>query len=94
MKKYFTKYIPADGEIKEGDMVLDTLSGEIVCWWDGNNWDKYDKKVKLFLCSRDIQVGDTVTHDSIPGVTQVVDDPNKFINPHYITGQFLKVCVS
>lgn len=59
MKTYFTKYLPVEGEIKEGDMVLDTLSGEIVCWWDGDNWDKHDKKVKLFLCSRDIQVGDS-----------------------------------
>jgi len=56
--KYFAKYLPVDGEIKEGDK-----------WWDGTNicddWDSKEawntcngKPVKLLLCSRDIQVGD------------------------------------
>ena len=35
----------SDEEIKEGDWIIDTLSMEIVCWWDGNNFDKYDKKI-------------------------------------------------
>jgi hypothetical protein len=44
MKQYFAKYLPVEGEIKEGDIVIGM---------DG-------KKVKLFLCSRNIQVGDKV----------------------------------
>jgi hypothetical protein len=76
MKLYFTKYLPIGGEIREGDKAIDknihhpnnivTLSfdkygnasdGRGVYSSDGL---KKLKKVKLFLCSRDIQVGDEV----------------------------------
>lgn len=62
MKKYFAKYLPVEGEINKGDKVLDTLNEQYDTWLDDDKCDEYGhyKKVKLFLCSRDIQVGDTV----------------------------------
>lgn len=85
-KLYFTKYLPVEGEIKEGNkFIIDVYNShqygiktaEVV----GYNtirqkenfvqilpFDKEKcKKVKLFLCSRDIQVGDKVKslNDSI-----------------------------
>lgn len=73
MKKYFTKYLPVEREIKEGDKVLH--KGEILTTSSYDSWfTKWDfveksiapvdyetpKLLKLFLCSRDIQVGDKV----------------------------------
>jgi hypothetical protein len=61
MKKYFAKYVTVDGKIKEG-YCLDTRTKEIV-YYNGDYGDAtptYLKKVKMFLCSRDIQVGDKV----------------------------------
>lgn len=90
MKPYFAKWIPVEGEIKEGDWFLwkdegtdsphlfrcvgltgeDHLqvkwSKETGCYWRDTlnesgygDWNKaFAKKVKLFLCSNDIQVGD------------------------------------
>lgn len=63
MKNYFTKYLPVEGEIKAGDkhicldngLVCDTRA-DMVYFVNNEN----HKKVKLFLCSRDIQVGDIV----------------------------------
>lgn len=49
MKPYFTKYLPVEGEIKEGDK-LNSLNGEI----------PGSQHVRLFLCSRDIQVEDEI----------------------------------
>lgn len=68
MKIYFTKYLPIEGEIKEGSKVKH--NGNIVTalkkegegdTWKTNGLPKYGSNlelVKLFLCSRDIQVGD------------------------------------
>jgi len=63
--KYFIKYLPVEGEINEGDKFLDHTDNLIkdahipeiynnphVPYFDGY------KKVKLFLCSRDIQKTD------------------------------------
>lgn len=70
MKPYFTKYLLVEGEIKEGDYVLggpgDEAEGEI--WqWDGDSHisEDDDKKVKLFLCSRDVKLGDKVKFKDI-----------------------------
>jgi len=72
MKNYFAKYLPVEGEIKEGDWVLYANSyffvkninniGLLVTESDGDfRLNKsYCKKVKLFLCSRDIEVGDEI----------------------------------
>jgi hypothetical protein len=77
-KPYFAKFIPIDGQVKEGDMYqllsvgLRGMEG-YPKWGNpkkfvGDNHDKLSRltppghirKVKLFLCSRDIQVGDNV----------------------------------
>lgn len=61
MKQYFAKYLPVEGEIKVGDWVIHpgnppspiTRSNiSLVC--------SECRKAQLFLCSRDIQVGDIV----------------------------------
>lgn len=60
MKQYFAKYLPVEGEIKEGDTYRVKGTEKILVA------NKYFKemdqslleKVKLFLCSRDIQAGD------------------------------------
>lgn len=80
MKPYFAKYLPVEGEIKEGDIFLG--KGELLrripekhqatgCIAGipkdqpmGFIWHctpEQTKAVKLFLCSRDIQVGDEYT---------------------------------
>lgn len=64
MKPYFAKYFPVEGEIKEGDSFFE--NDNLVLNWDNLedlpyiNAKLYIKKAKLFLCSRDIQVGDKV----------------------------------
>jgi|GEM_PF-3423339 len=77
-KKYFAKYLPVKGEIKEGDWYLD--EGEPMEAIDDRPlnarpydlWEGY-QKVKLFLCSRDIQVGNQLT-DSRTGQTYQISD--------------------
>lgn len=59
LKPYFAKYLPVEGEIKEGDYI-DTLGGVIQKLHKGEIPFPFSKKHKLFLCSRDIQVGDKV----------------------------------
>lgn len=56
MKTYFCKYLPVKEKIKNGDKVQ-YKTGEIVDYVVPLNTDNLTK-VKLFLCSRDIQVGD------------------------------------
>lgn len=62
--KYFAKYLPVEGEIKEGDMFsVNGFVGPTILKADKDipiTAGVGIKKVKLFLCSRDIQVGDTV----------------------------------
>jgi hypothetical protein len=84
MCNYFAKYLPVEGEIKEGDLHLNKLTGTIepasknvAANWsnnfsynDGTRFLRDDyKKVKLFLCSRDIQVGDKVKFQLVPNKT-------------------------
>lgn len=93
-KPYFTKYIPVEGEIKEGDIFVfqDNDPPEIFkCSgltddthlkvasdneWGYGDWAKcYSRKVKLFLCSKDIQVGDRVRRDGMIG-EGILQKPN------------------
>lgn len=67
MKQYFAKYLPVEGEPKEGDMTI--LAGEIAPYnkivpigLKAGKSELIYQKVKLFLCSRDTQVGDELTH--------------------------------
>lgn len=57
-KQYFAKYLPVEGEIKQGNKYFA---------YDGTLCERYasqtvdgDRLAKLFLCNRDIQVGDKV----------------------------------
>ena len=69
-KKYFAKLLPVEGEIKKGDKYItecgniytsDTSDhSDIIKATSKKQFDKYFKKVKLFLCSRDIQKGDQI----------------------------------
>lgn len=57
MKKYFAKYLPIERDIpewmlKQSEQLAREIRGEDV---------QHERKVQLFLCSRDIQVGDKVT---------------------------------
>src|ERR1044072_816929 len=63
MKKYFAKYLPVEGEPKKGDWVNSNgyINGEFkTIQLDRDLYPEEIgkfKKVKLFLCSRDVQVG-------------------------------------
>lgn len=66
MKSYFAKWLPVEGEIKDGDEYL-THTGErkiasIPKEYNNPHVPYYDgyKKVQLFLCFKDIKIGDTV----------------------------------
>lgn len=105
MKTYFTKYLPVDGDIKEGDS-YQHFTGRI--YHDFSRQATYknkgDKKVKLFLCSRDIQVGDTFFVDrddykSGPHISEgIIDErghiwhPNIKEEPNYTLGAEESVC--
>ncbi len=69
--KYFAKLLPTEGEIKEHDLVFTKFGlGTVVHIYPGNKAieveykdttrtiDEGMKPAKLFLCSRDIHVGD------------------------------------
>lgn len=61
-KLYFSKWLPVEGEIKQGDWMIggaeDESFGQV--WQNDNHFiSPEDKKVKLFLCTRDIKVGDS-----------------------------------
>lgn len=66
-KTYFTKYLPVEGEIKEGDDYL--FCGKVIKCTNilndlsnGNDspLEVTRQRVKLFLCSRDIEKGDKI----------------------------------
>lgn len=89
-KKYFTKYFPVEGEIKEGDRYFRDGSLVIIAARKSDieycNNNPSIEKVKLFLCSRDIQVGDEGVYyagvllpDKIEqSVLGLADRPNEF----------------
>lgn len=102
-KTYFAKYLPVEGEMKEGGKYI-TNCGNVY------NADKesieahkeleksqgkkvindYFKPVKLFLCSRDIQVGDKVVQDKEkpfnPDSLAVID--KEHLEMHKMYGHF------
>lgn len=55
--KYFAKYIPVEGEIKDANYYFHPSWGLTLC---GEHSTKNGKLAKLFLCSRDIQIDDKV----------------------------------
>lgn len=96
--KYFTKYLPVEGEIEEGDFLIEintkvplTYIKEDMFKNDGGNelilpnWKERFKfqKQKLVLCSRDIQVGDSVFTDDPfwpQNITFTYEQVNKEMN--------------
>ena len=77
MKQYFAKYLPVEGEIKEGDYYITATDYQKVRKCEDRSWGTFEmcKKVKLFLCSRDIQVGDNIwAWDSSGNDNNLVDD--------------------
>jgi len=58
MKPYFAKYLPIEGEIKEGDIVL--IKGILQFYFVDRVKETPSEKYKLFLCGRDIQIGDYI----------------------------------
>ncbi len=62
MKTYFCKFLPVEGEIKEDDRYRVKGTDKVLI--ANKHFKEIDQslleKVKLFLCSRDIQVGDKV----------------------------------
>jgi hypothetical protein len=78
MSKYFTKYLPVEGEIQphtpvkqpSGSVKKSGLPPDFIPAAIRNGW----KPVKLFLCSTDIQVGDEVIHNKITSTPVTVGD--------------------
>ncbi len=72
--RYIARWVPVEGEIKPGDHGLTETHGYVFkALKETMSLCKGKQKVKLFLCSRDIQVGDKVLH--IPS--------NKYIDVKY-----------
>lgn len=68
MKKYFAKYLPVEGGIKKGDYYFSSVTGVIHTANEDYEIistviESKDKKVKLFLCSRDIELKDIVYYN-------------------------------
>lgn len=100
-KTYFTKYLPVEGEIKWGDYFKS--KGNIFRHIlnkdkDGNLHKNYKdaKLVKLFLCSRDIQVGDKFFSYADNYTTEFIADEFTFdadrgYNKDYHTNKWFKI---
>jgi hypothetical protein len=90
MKAYFAEWLPVEGEIKRGDRYFDK-SGVLQHLSDKvqlsllPNINKSGKLAKLFLCSRDIQVGDKCFCLSVEEGN--VRNPNMWIDPWRIRGK-------
>lgn len=63
MKPYFAKYLPVDGEVKDGDIVL--IQGRFVESRTGPYTKKFTQKYHLFLCTKVIKTGDKVFTPSL-----------------------------
>lgn len=67
--KYFTKYLPVEGEINNNDTVQNEHG--VGPYYEGEVKEGL-KKVQLFLCSRDIQTGDILKECLPNGIEQKV----------------------
>ncbi len=70
LKEYFTKLLPTDGKIKDGELYLQYLEGvgfpNEIRRYNGGALDCRDKPIRLFLCSKKIQVGDKIKFQLVP----------------------------
>lgn len=72
MTKYFTKYLPVEDEIKEGDKIYFKHDGSrglmnergLPKWVIDKCKERGYKTGKLFICTKDIKVGDKVVKDA------------------------------
>lgn len=103
MKTYFAKYLQVaesiedddffltpDGRISQCKQVLESLPATIMNY-SGETWKENElKKVQLFLCSRDIQIGNLVFIPNQEEAGNVVDEEDltywKSKNSYKITG--------
>lgn len=92
MKKFFAIYLPVKGEIKEGDWFQDEHGNFYICvkhingrMYGSGYAEAVNKKkaklAKLFLCSRDIQVGDEIFCPAMQRANEKVPDAG--INPYF-----------
>ncbi|MFA9239427.1 MAG: hypothetical protein ACEQSQ_05995 [Candidatus Paceibacteria bacterium] len=72
MKPYFAKRLPIEGEIKKDDW-FQRPDGVIKQAHKDFEPIKGLTKVKLFLCSRDIQVGDRYKSPRFAGANEFID---------------------
>ena len=94
--KYFTKYLPVEGEIKPDDLYFQTYKEGQVGKANKDDYSngayKDKQKVKLFLCSRDIAVGDKIRYEAIPDKEWIVNEHGKerdgFQNLNHAKGCF------
>lgn len=85
--KYFTKYLPIEGDIKDGQHIFFKINNKWteVCAFDellGSGIQEV-KQAKLFLCSRDIQVDDKLIsyNENLTGIvtsTEYNEDGEKY----------------
>ena len=89
MRKYFTKYLPVEGEVQEGGKFLHTKTGliETAIHVHGPHTHPH-KPVKLFLCTSEIQLGDTWYNDWFHPYPkgQVADTNTKVIDANLTVG--------
>ncbi len=69
---YFAKWLPVEGEIKEGDMYL--FGNKVFKAGNDKRYGRGLKKMKLFLCSRDIKLYDEVYNPVTDEYETVVKD--------------------
>jgi hypothetical protein len=65
--KYFAKYLTVKGEIKKGESYLteDVIIKEsIVDWTLADMGAMHVQKVRLFICTKDVRLGDVVQRDT------------------------------
>ena len=78
-KQYLYATVSQDVEpIKEGDWIYDTLGGKVVQWYDGDNHDKYDRKI---IATTDPKLAKSISR--LLGVTQSLPQlPLSFIKKY------------
>lgn len=86
--KYFAKYLPVKGEVQDGDSFIDKRAPDLriapgvamkcIIGIEGEAVN-HAQKVGLFLCSRDIQIGDKVKwFDNTNDPEDIVLDESKY----------------
>jgi hypothetical protein len=77
-KIFFAKYLAVEGQIKSGEIGISI--NNVMYTHQPHLPDEYGKPTRLFLCSKDIRVGDTANYfiETIPGMQSlVVTEDNK-----------------